>query len=515
MNENIMGSSDIVQKIKDSIPKRITMFLSAFVSLLLCSKCSFIYPFNDWYDANILFTAGKSFLNGKILYVDLIDHKGPYTYLLYALGYLISHKTFIGIFFFEVVSLYLFLYLTDKIVKLYTEEEHLFIYPLICFAITTSSGFVHGGSMEEFAFAFLAYAIYLSLKASKNKEVKMYEILLSGIFSGILFWTKFTFCGIYAGWVIVLTIVLLKKKEIKRLFHGALVFVAGCVSSSIPWFMYFAINDSVLTFLNTYIVSNIFSYNNNAQISTVERILSIGEVAGDFYLKKGNLFLTAALAAGLIAYLFLPLKKVSLFEKAVCVFLYAITVLGVFCSGQAHGYYGLVSAAFMTIFAVSVSEAIDIAIKKKTLVKSILAVAVTFAAGIVLTFFISDNVYMLKFKKEKMPQFRFAKIIEQSEDRSLLNYRFLDGGIYTVLGTVPDIKEYCAVNLNFYGIVDKQKEYLSKGTTCFVVTWYEFPIDDAQVYEKFPEVALNYEIVESNRYFIEGDYRTYTLWRRK
>ena len=58
--------------------------LTAAALLLICTKSSVLYPFNDWVDANCYFSVGKSMMNGKVLYRDIYDHKGPLLYTLHA-----------------------------------------------------------------------------------------------------------------------------------------------------------------------------------------------------------------------------------------------------------------------------------------------------------------------------------------------------------------------------------------------------------------------------------------------
>ncbi|MFQ9073882.1 MAG: hypothetical protein ACLR43_15090 [Faecalibacillus faecis] len=42
--------------------------------------------------------------NGKVPYKDLFEQKGPLLYLIYGIGYLISHDTFLGVYLLEVIS---------------------------------------------------------------------------------------------------------------------------------------------------------------------------------------------------------------------------------------------------------------------------------------------------------------------------------------------------------------------------------------------------------------------------
>ena len=493
----------------------LTMICSSFVSLFFCSKCSVIYPFNDWYDVNLIFTTGKCMMNGDLLYVELLDHKGPYVFLLFGIAYLISHTTFLGLFILEWVFFFLFLCIIRKTLKLYTDREYLFVYPVISFIIVTSSAFVHGASTEEFSFPIIAYAIYLSLKLTKTKDIKFYEAFLAGIFSGILFWSKFTLCGIYLAWALIVIFVYAFKKNVGRIFQTAGIYILGCIAASAPWFLYFAPHRAIPEFLDSYLFSNILIYNNDTTVRGLRKIPMILSVMETFYFKKGNLFLTFFVFAGLIGFMILPKKKVSFSEKIVCAFLFFVTNLGVFFRGQAHGYYGLLAAVFLGFFAISVSLIIEKFVKKDSFFLKPYPAIIAAILGVGLAFLISDNVYLLKFKKDDMPQFKFAKIINEYEDRTLLNYRFLDGGVYTILGTMPNVKEYCTVNLNFADVVDVQKTYLAEGKTHFVVTWYEFPVEVDKIIEAFPEVADNYSVVESEIFYIEGDYRTYTLWIRK
>ena len=57
----------------------------AAVCLAICSKSSFLYPINDWTDANAYFSCGKGMLNGRVMYRDLYEHKGPLLYALHLL----------------------------------------------------------------------------------------------------------------------------------------------------------------------------------------------------------------------------------------------------------------------------------------------------------------------------------------------------------------------------------------------------------------------------------------------
>ena len=62
--------------------KLLFAFLLSFLFITICSKNSFLYPMNDWGDVNCFFIVGRSLLDGKVLYRDIYDQKGPILYFI-------------------------------------------------------------------------------------------------------------------------------------------------------------------------------------------------------------------------------------------------------------------------------------------------------------------------------------------------------------------------------------------------------------------------------------------------
>lgn len=85
------------------------LLLAGFVLLLFATRSSFLYPCNDWNDANSYFSVGKALFNGKMPYRDVFDQKGMYLYFFYGLAYLVSHTTFAGVFLLEIILAFLIL----------------------------------------------------------------------------------------------------------------------------------------------------------------------------------------------------------------------------------------------------------------------------------------------------------------------------------------------------------------------------------------------------------------------
>lgn len=101
------------QQKQESLCIFLYFIVAAVTVLLLATRSSFLYPCNNWDDANSYFSVGKAIFNGKLPYREVFDQKGILLYFLYGLCYLISHTTFAGVFvmecilaFFDLVGIY-------------------------------------------------------------------------------------------------------------------------------------------------------------------------------------------------------------------------------------------------------------------------------------------------------------------------------------------------------------------------------------------------------------------------
>ena len=127
---------------------------------------------------------------------------------------------------------------------------------------------------------------------------------------------------------------------------------------------------------------------------------------------------------------------------------------------------------------------------------------------------ISSNTYLLAYSKMDMPQYQFAAIIKESDDESVLNYGFLDGGFYTVLDQVPDMRYFCTLNVDYFSILEEQNKYLEKEMTNWVVTWRGEKATEEEL-RQIPVLTEHYELVSYVYFPLELDYRTYALYRRR
>jgi hypothetical protein len=110
----------------------------------------------------------------------------------------------------------------------------------------------------------------------------------------------------------------------------------------------------------------------------------------------------------------------------------------------------------------------------------------------------------MDYRREDLPQYRFAEIISQSEDPSLLNYGFLDGGFYFASGVLPSDPYFSTLNIDLPEMDQALRKSILEGKTAFVVTR-----------SQKLKGSSNYTLVDEADLPFEGRTWHYYLYQRK
>jgi len=110
----------------------------------------------------------------------------------------------------------------------------------------------------------------------------------------------------------------------------------------------------------------------------------------------------------------------------------------------------------------------------------------------------------------------FTSIINQTEQPTLLNYDFLDGGFYTTTGIVPNIRFFHNPNISYAKfpiILDEQNRYIKEQVVDYIVTLASIDYCDENL--KIPYLYENYELIDNEIQLYEGSDYCYFLFVRK
>ena len=466
------------EKDKKDLFAMIVCIVSAFGAIALCSKSSFIYPFNDWNDANCFFTVGKSMMNGVVPYRDLLEQKGPLLYLLHGFSWLISHNTFLGVYFLESICASFFLYYSYKTISLYCGKKTVFLIPILSAICYSSLPFKDGDSAEELSLPFLAVSIYIIMKSLKEKDGRFSrkDAIIIGIMSGCVFWIKFSLIGMYFGWFLAYVIFSIQNRQYKEIGETVVYIALGVFISTLPFIVYFGINRSLLDWYEVYIYDNLFLY--SEENSSVISNLWFGLMQ---VIEKNTTVYNLCLAGFLFCFCN---KNKKSFICIVLMFLFEFVLI--FAGGRHYRYYSMVLDAFSSIglICMFILFVKDLSVRSIEILNNKVSVGVLTVICLLLSFYYTPNRYLFNVKKEELPQYHFAEIMNQKENPTLLNYMFLDGGFYTAAGIIPNCKAFCKLNINLQEMYDLQEKYLKEGLCDFVVSKHEVESDKYVLLEK-------------------------------
>lgn len=505
------------KKINRTLAEVLFFILAAFAILLFASRSSFLYPCNDWNDANSYFSVGKGIFNGKLPYRDIFDQKGMYLYFFYGLAYLVSHTTFRGVFMLELILAWADLAGINKILRLYVKRNTaLILTPLVLAVSFASQSFYWGGSAEEICLPFLIWGFYLSLHYFKNEypagTMKNRTLFLAGVLAGMVANIKFTVLGFFFAWMMCMAFAFLVKKDMIGAVRACFIFLLGMAVTFLPWVIYFAVNHALYYWYWGYVYINVFAYSNlNGEGPGIgERIYTLSKLL--YWVIRKNLSYFVFVIPGVLfsvmekkreeKYRILPICNIF----SLCFFLF----LGIYVGGSELPYYALPLSVFTVLgFALFGKGAewfwekmkVDRSIKGITAVCCVLTLCIS--AGFIWA--VSMNTPYMQVKREEHFLFKLKKIVEQEENPTLLNIGCLDAGLYTVCDIVPTCQWFQTQTVIMDTVLSEQERYIREGQTAFVLAR-----------DNYPDVIWEqYELAAQEIWYQDEQEFVYYLFRKK
>ena len=492
------------------IAAAIFYLIFAFTVMLFLSQSSPLYPMNLWDDTNIYHTVSRAILRGKVLYRDIHDQKGPLMYLINIPFLAISEYSFTGMYIIESLYFFIFILFSAKISSLFLKHDFVtyLLIPVFCLACYSSQSFYFGGSAEELTLPFSVIILYVGLKAVKEKRMfTIKEAFLTGVLSCVVFWTKFTLCGFYLGFLIFVVIYAIRNKVAKDILKLAASYIAGFICVTVPVFLFFLIKGTPADLINGYFISNLVVYPDLMMPDYSQNVPIV-----NYLLQQVNIFFSYMQFEHVLyvfifsAFVYLIVKKD---KRTVLLFLLTLffASLGIVAPGYILPYYLIGLKEFVPLgfipLLLLVQNAMKI-IKNNNLRKAVASYAViSIAAYYILT---CQSVFLLGKSRDQYPQFRFAQIISQYDNPKIINYGTLDTGIYFASHTLPFNVHYC-MNSDFEYYTYEQKASVAAGEADFIITrnkTYEWDNYELIAQETMPQINFDDEI----------DYTTYYLYQR-
>ena len=207
--------------------------------VFLCSSTSPLFSIMSD-DSSIFLVVGKYWREGWLPYRDLWDSKGPFLFLVNAIGYSITSSP-LGVALLQVAFMSATLFFTYKLLRC---EFGAGRSALAAFGVFCTLAYVYGSgdTAEEFVMpliAWLFYRLHRWLDGSRQ-DFPLGDALLCGVAFGLCFGTRLTNAVGLCAAALAVACILASRRRWGCLSHCAAAFVAGAAAAVVPFVAYFA-----------------------------------------------------------------------------------------------------------------------------------------------------------------------------------------------------------------------------------------------------------------------------------
>lgn len=225
--------------IKKSYIELIALFVISFISqLFFAVSVSPLTPF-EGLDVSMFKQLGEACLQGKELYLDIFDHKGPMIFFINALGLWLSNGRW-GVFILVVLNCFAVLLIWHKTARFYITNRIFAFLPVLLALITYLAAMQEGDQTEEWCLIPASYSLYiLARKLVKGKDPLIFDYMSIGLFSGLVLFLRANNLAVVVCSILYLTYLYIKDKEIDKILIGYACMIIGAVVSSLVILLYF------------------------------------------------------------------------------------------------------------------------------------------------------------------------------------------------------------------------------------------------------------------------------------
>ena len=300
-----------------------------FVFLLSLSTNFIIGSKSFGHDSGIFAYIGYAITQGKTLYTEAWDNKGPLLYFIDALGILINYN--IGIYILELITLFCSMFMLYKTACLFVSQDLAFPCAVLSMLSLTQT-LQRGNLAEEYALPFTILCFYYIAKFFKNDyKIKKYELVIAGMCVSAVFLIRLNILAFLGCAVLGVIIALVKNKDYKMLWNVLFFAFIGFALFAAPFVIYLASRGALKACIDYAYLGILGSF---SDISMFERIINVTRMVTKLA-PSGTLFILTAFVFG---YPYYYKKKKS--EKSPFDYLCLISVFGIITTFLANSVSG-------------------------------------------------------------------------------------------------------------------------------------------------------------------------------
>lgn len=294
-------------------------------------------------DNSIYTIIGREVLNGKVLYRDIVDQKGIYIFLVYALANLISETSQVGMYIIFtslmcIVIGYLYNTIRMKIGLLESMISTYFIVLMLCWTpVMTFNGY-----NEDFIMLCYLVSVTALYRHFDERYINYKIMLLHGILCGIILNMKPNYVIFYVPIAIHLLITTIKDKNYIVLRNNIISGLSGILLANIPMLVYTISNNCFMDMIHELYGNNSF------------------DVYGQYNLKKMATFIVNHLSF-LLFIMITSIIVIRIYRKEMTLLYVSLNIMaliGTLMSGRDYIHYTEVLMVFCVPIIVCIIESI-------------------------------------------------------------------------------------------------------------------------------------------------------------
>ena len=189
---------------------------------------------------------------GKTMYVDVWDHKGPVLFAIQYLGLTLTPHSLTGIWLLECLCVFWLLWSFYLTAGLVSERRFVRFLASVLSLHSFYYFYQHGNCVEEWALPFISISLYFFAKYLQTEGIVRWEILLAGAFMGLSFLLNGNLVAVWICFVPVIAIKLIWQKKWKELGQCALCFGGGFLAVVSVTLLVLGLQGALGAFLQAY-----------------------------------------------------------------------------------------------------------------------------------------------------------------------------------------------------------------------------------------------------------------------
>ena len=250
------------------------MLVMATAIMMLLSRDSYLYLLGPRCDSAWFFMCGKAWMNGMVPYVDFADSKGPLLWLIYGVGYLLSHYDYHGVFWVSVVVYSFTFYFLFKTARIFVEHRSQAILAVLMTSVVIFNPITHDETRaEDFGMFFTALSLWQlcrMLYAEHTERDEQTAFFSFGISLAGTFLIKYNITAMCCIFPAIGLYYLLRERH--PVWRPLLACAAGFAALALPFLIYFLIQGNFSAFIQEYFINTLQTIENKDKSAPIIRL---------------------------------------------------------------------------------------------------------------------------------------------------------------------------------------------------------------------------------------------------